>query len=382
MKIGLFFPAIEYGGQEKNLVALANAMYKKNVSVDVITYDDKKFITQTLNPKINRIFLNKSNTDKLSIFKLFNFNHMIGTHLKSLFYLYNILRRNDYGSIICFQAGGLVSLLKKISGTDTKIIIREGVSAENFLKLHHSKLKTKLILSIKKIMYSYADMIVANSHAGMQEIKELTRKPKLKAIENICEFENAKIKKDKNFHELFLNNKITLIAVSRLNKIKRIDMLINSLSEIDKIHDVQLIILGEGPEKEILKNLVKKLNLENNVHFLGFRDDVMKWMINADIFVTASQVEGSPNSLIEAICLGIPSIATDCPTGPREILNNGELGILVPIDNQKHMTDAIRLLIEDENLRMKFINSSDSAKSRYTSERIVNLYLDGINSMN
>ena len=63
MKIGLFFPAIEYGGQEKNLVALANAMYKKNVSVDVITYDDKKFITQTLNPKINRIFLNKSNTD-------------------------------------------------------------------------------------------------------------------------------------------------------------------------------------------------------------------------------------------------------------------------------------------------------------------------------
>ena len=108
----------------------------------------------------------------------------------------------------------------------------------------------------------------------------------------------------------------------------------------------------------------------------------MKWMVNADIFVTASQVEGSPNSLIEAICLGIPSIATDCPTGPREILNNGELGILVPIDSQKHMTDAIRLLIEDENLRMKFINSSDSAKSRYTSERIVNLYLDGINSMN
>ena len=53
MKIGLFFPAVEYGGQEKNLVALSNAMYKKNMQVDVITYDDKKFITQTLNPEIN-----------------------------------------------------------------------------------------------------------------------------------------------------------------------------------------------------------------------------------------------------------------------------------------------------------------------------------------
>ena len=105
-------------------------------------------------------------------------------------------------------------------------------------------------------------------------------------------------------------------------------------------------------------------------------------MINADIFVTESQVEGSPNSLIEAICLGLPSIATDCPAGPKEILNNGELGILIPMDSEKHMIDAIRLLIEDENLRMKFANLSESAKSRYSSERIVNLYLDAINSMN
>ena len=145
MKIGLFFPAVEYGGQEKNLIALANAMHKKNVIVDVITYDDKKFITKTLNPEINRICLKKSN-NKLSIFRLFNFNHMFGTHLKSLIYLYKILKRNDYSSIICFQAGGLVSLLKKISDTNTKIIIREGISPKTLLKLQHSKLRAKILL--------------------------------------------------------------------------------------------------------------------------------------------------------------------------------------------------------------------------------------------
>ena len=381
MKIGLFFPAVEYGGQEKNLVALANAMHKKNVSVDVITYDDKKFITQTLNPEINRICLNKSK-NKLSIFRLLNFNNMLGTHLKSLSYLYKLLKCDDYDSIICFQAGGLVSLVKKISGTNTKIIIREGISPKTLLKLQHSKLRAKILLFIKKILYSYADMIVANSRAGIEEIKELTKKPKFKTIENICEFENDKIKKDNNFHKLFSNNKKTLIAVSRLNKVKRVDILINSLSVVNQMYDAQLIIIGEGPEKQILKNLVKKLNLEENVHFLGFRDDVVQWMINADIFVTASQVEGSPNSLIEAICLGLPSIATDCPTGPKEILNNGELGILIPMDSEKHMIDAIKLLIEDENLRMKFVNLSESAKSRYSSDRIVNLYLDAINSMN
>ena len=382
MKIGLFFPAIEYGGQEKNLVALANAMYKKNVSVDVITYDDKKFITQTLNPKINRIFLNQSNTDKLSFFKLFNFNHMIGTHIKSLFYLYKILRSNDYGSIICFQAGGLVSLLKKISGTDTKIIIRESISSYNLLRLQHSKLRAKLLFFIKKILYSYADMVVANSHAGIAEIKQFTTKPKLKAIENICEFENIKIIKDKNFHKLFSNHKKTIIAVSRLNKVKRIDILINALYQINKVHDMQLIIVGDGPEENELKKLSMKLNLEENVHFLGFRNDAIQWMINSDVFVTASQVEGSPNSLIEAVCLGIPSIATDCPTGPKEILNNGAQGILIPMDSEKHMVDAIKLLIENQDLRNKFIKSSEISKLRYSSERIVNLYLDAINSMN
>ena len=85
--------------------------------------------------------------------------------------------------------------------------------------------------------------------------------------------------------------------------------------------------------------------------------------------------------LFESVCLGIPSIATDCPTGPKEILNNGDQGILIPMNSVKHMVDAIRLLIEDEDLRLKFINSSKITKVRYSSERIASLYLDAINSM-
>ena len=382
MKIGLFFPAVEYGGQEKNLVALSNALYKKNVNVNVITYDDKKFLTQTLHPEVNRICLNKLDYLNLNNLNIFNFDNMLGIHLKSLMNLYKILKSNDYSVILCFQAGGLVSLLKRITRSKTKIIIRESISPYNLLKLQHSRLRAKLLFFIKKKLYSYADMIVANSHAGIKEIKEFTKKPKLKAIENICEFEFMKIKKNNNYHKLFSNNKKTIIAVSRLNKVKRIDLLINSLHEINKDYDVQLIIIGDGPEENKLKNLTRELNLEENVHFLGFRDDVINWMINSDIFVTASQVEGSPNSLIEAVCLGIPSIATDCPTGPKEILNNGEQGILIPIDSEKHMVDAMRLLIEDQDLRNKFVQSSEITRDRYSSERIVNLYLDAINSMN
>ena len=382
MKIGLFFPAVEYGGQEKNLVALSNALYKKNVNVNVITYDDKKFLTQTLHPEVNRICLNKLDYLNLNNLNIFNFDNMLGIHLKSLMNLYKILKSNDYSVILCFQAGGLVSLLKRITRSKTKIIIRESISPYNLLKLQHSRLRAKLLFFIKKKLYSYADMIVANSHAGIKEIKEFTKKPKLKAIENICEFEFMKIKKNNNYHKLFSNNKKTIIAVSRLNKVKRIDLLINSLHEINKDYDVQLIIIGDGPEENKLKNLTRELNLEENVHFLGFRDDVIQWMINSDIFVTASQVEGSPNSLIEAVCLGIPSIATDCPTGPKEILNNGEQGILIPIDSEKHMVDAMRLLIEDQDLRNKFVQSSEITRDRYSSERIVNLYLDAINSMN
>ena len=110
---------------------------------------------------------------------------MIGVHIKSLIHLYSILKSNDYNVIICFQAGGLVSLLKRISGTNTKIVIRESISPYNLLKLQHPKIRAKLLFFVKKILYSYADMVVANSHAGIEEIKQFVKKPKLKAIMEI-----------------------------------------------------------------------------------------------------------------------------------------------------------------------------------------------------
>ena len=76
---------------------------------------------------------------------------MIGVHIKSLIHLYSILKSNDYNVIICFQAGGLVSLLKRISGTNTKIVIRESISPYNLLKLQHSKIRAKLLFFVKKI---------------------------------------------------------------------------------------------------------------------------------------------------------------------------------------------------------------------------------------
>jgi glycosyltransferase involved in cell wall biosynthesis len=154
------------------------------------------------------------------------------------------------------------------------------------------------------------------------------------------------------------------------------------VKEVLNIHNVDLILIGNGPERSNLSKLSKELNISNNVHFIGFSNQPYNWIINSDIYLSASIVEGSPNSIIESVCLGTPVIAADCFHGPKEILDNGKIGLLVPINNIKEMISSIILLIENKLLREKYSELSVGKKSLYSKERISQIYIHEINKLN
>ena len=111
------------------------------------------------------------------------------------------------------------------------------------------------------------------------------------------------------------------------------------------------MIWGEGPERERLNKLINLLKLQDRVTLPGITKDLSQAMIDGSIFVLSSRFEGMPNALAEAMSLGLSVIATDCPTGPRELIENEEDGFLVPVDDIEALAQAMQRLMQDEKMR-------------------------------
>lgn len=138
----------------------------------------------------------------------------------------------------------------------------------------------------------------------------------------------------------------TLVAAGRLEPCKGFDTLINAVNELVKIRQVRLMILGDGPSRAELESLIERNGLQHTIRMPGYEMNPLKYFRNADVFVLSSRLEGLPNVLVEAIVCGCTPVATDCPTGPREVLQNGKYGYLVPVDDHLAMAAAINQALD------------------------------------
>lgn len=147
----------------------------------------------------------------------------------------------------------------------------------------------------------------------------------------------------------------TVVQSGRLVDFKNQPMLIRAFVEVHKKHpDYDLKIYGGDSfdgTKEILERIIEENHAQDYVHLMGASDSLEKELIDAALFAFSSDWEGLPNALLEAMALGLPIVATDCPCGgPRTVMTDGVDGLLVPIKDQKAMEDGINRLIEDREL--------------------------------
>ncbi|WP_133512496.1 glycosyltransferase [Candidatus Thiosymbion oneisti] len=124
-----------------------------------------------------------------------------------------------------------------------------------------------------------------------------------------------------------------LIAAGSLAPWKGFADLIHAMKELSRSRRARLIILGDGPLRIELEALIAELDLTNLVDLPGYVGNPLKYFARADVFVLSSHVEGLPNVLVEAMMCGCTPVSTDCPTGPREILQDGKYGYLVPMQD-------------------------------------------------
>ncbi|MFC5440438.1 glycosyltransferase [Rhodanobacter ginsenosidimutans] len=132
-----------------------------------------------------------------------------------------------------------------------------------------------------------------------------------------------------------------VVAVGRLTAAKGFDLLIDAFARVTATVRSRLLILGEGPDRSALQARIRAHDLESACQLVGYQPNPLAFIASANVFVLSSRFEGLPTVLIEALCTNTPVIATDCPSGPREILADGKYGMLIPPNDVGLLAQAI-----------------------------------------
>jgi glycosyltransferase involved in cell wall biosynthesis len=172
-----------------------------------------------------------------------------------------------------------------------------------------------------------------------------------------------------------------MIGVSVLAKVKARDEMIRAMKLLkEKNVAEKLYLIGNGEEKEKLENLIKELNLEDQVFLLGQKKNPFIWLRNAKIFIHTSYGEGLPNVLLEAMATETPIISYDCPTGPKDILLNGECGELVEMGNVEQLADKMYKLLKDEKKQKEYKDKMKVRRQDFTIEKSIDGFVKMVES--
>ena len=165
------------------------------------------------------------------------------------------------------------------------------------------------------------------------------------------------------------------IAAGRLSLQKNYRMMIDAINIArEKYSDIKLFIYGDGPDRHNLEDYIKDNNLDSTIFLKGRSDNISEHMSKSDLFLMSSDYEGMPNSLIEAMAIGLPSISTDCKTGPKDIIKHKYNGFLVPTGDAVLMAEAIDEVFEMTSNEQKIMG--DRAKANIEALCNTDLILD------
>jgi len=332
IKISFFLPSLRGGGAERVFVNLANEFARRNFDVDLVLAQKEGPYLEEISNKVKIVELKKKRI------------------LLCLFSLMRYLREKKPAILFCamFHVNIIGYLAKYLTHSDTKIVATEHNSFS--ITIQQLPAIKKIILSLLvRILYPKMDKIIAVSKGVAEDLMQVVQLPKnkLQVIYNpvIKKAEILRKSQEIPSHPFFREKRkkgmIIIIGIGRLTKQKDFPTLLKAFGKIKKHKDARLIILGEGEERIKLEGLIKKLNLSSFVSLPGFVKNPYSYLKNSDLFVLSSKWEGLPTVLIEALACGIPVVSTDCPSGPREILEEGKYGKLVPVGDWRALAEAI-----------------------------------------
>lgn len=335
--IAVFAPNLSGGGAERIIAILATGLSKRNYVVDLL-------LGKAIGPYLRDIpsSVNVVGFDCEKV--LFTLPHLV-SYLRK--------RKPDVLFASQMHSSTLALWAVKIAGVGTKVIIRQPTMLQPAFgrRTPGAALRQRLLLCSAN---KWAHKVVVTSKDMADEFSALSKvsADNIAVIHNPLPIAKIHLKSQQSLdHSWFEEGQPPVVlAVGRLVRVKDFHTLIEAFSLVRTEFDVRLMILGEGPLRAELEQLLKKLNLENDVQMLGFVENPFQYMKRSKVFVMSSLWEGFPNGMIEAMACGANVVATDCDGGTAEILGYGKWGKLVPVQNTKRMAASIHNVLLSTDL--------------------------------
>jgi glycosyltransferase involved in cell wall biosynthesis len=256
------------------------------------------------------------------------------------------LRRRRPAALLAAKdrAGRTAVLSRRLARTDTPIVLRLGTNVSSAMA-DRSPLSRWLRFGPIRRLYPQVNRIVAVSAGVAEDTARIARIPRerIRVIHNpVITPELPKLAAEPCRHPwLQPGQPPVIVGAGRLQRQKDFPTLIRAFALVGKERPCRLIILGEGGDLGKLQALIAELGLTGEVDLPGFQTNPYPYLGRADLFVLSSLWEGSPNVLTEAMALGTPVVATDCPSGPRELLDGGRYGALIPVGDAPALAAGI-----------------------------------------
>ena len=350
-------PSIEGGGVEKNLFIIANYLSEKLKNTLILTstneFNNKFKNTNIVNPN-------------------FNFKKNQGRRLRYLLCLFELIKlifkykKNIV--VLAFQANLYCAIICKIF--NVKIVIRSNSSpsgwSNNFIKKF-----------LYKILFKVPNKVIVNSNDFKRELKQKFNINALCIFNPLNKKEILKKRNETVSLRFFNSDKkiIKIIFVGRFVNQKDPMTFLKALLIINKKINFKSLMIGRGILKKDMLNFIKHNELNKKIKLLNFQNNPYKYIKKSDLFVLTSKFEGLPNVLLEAICLNKFVISTDCPTGPREILDNKKGGILFNIGDSKSLAENIIYFSKNKKKCKSKLNFAKRRLYRFDYNTNLNKYL-------
>jgi len=324
-KIAIVIADLDLGGGQRVAINLANALAKTN-HVSIIIFHDEEIHYQAPGELFN-LDCPDASTLIGRVFNVFKrakkLNHLI--KLEKYDHVYGFMETANFPTAMVFKKAAL-----SVHCNPRELSFFESI----LVRMTYPRVKN--VIAVSEDVAS-----ILRSDYGLKNVSR---------IYNPVDAEDVQAEVDKPFE----HPKPYIVALGRFHEVKRYDLLIDAYAKSKMKDDCDLIIVGDGELRDSLENQVNNLRLYGKVHFAGTQSNPFPYLAGAEFLTLSSRTEAFPMVLIEALALECPVVATDCPTGPREIVKHNENGLLVENENVDAFSEALDTLYYNDVMRRKF----------------------------